>query len=343
MTALSMTRRQLLGASLCGALVEHTSAAPDAVSPARAALRVGAGQRFARMAEALRHAVDDDIIEVLPGTYAGDVTVIVQSRLTIVGLGTAPHERPQFVADGRHAEGKAIWVVRDGDIRIENIAFRGARVPDGNGAGIRFQKGRLQLRRCSFVDNQMGLLTGGDVGSTLEITDCEFADAPHNPGSLPHLLYVGRIGHFSLRDSVLRHGRVGHLVKSRARESILIGNRIDDGRSGEASYEVDLPNGGIALLEGNTLVQSPLTQNNAMVSYGAEGAPWDQNRLTLRGNTFVNHHRPGGFFVRVWAERLPADAVVLSTHNRLQGPGELQLGPNGRSVDDQRGPAPAAH
>lgn len=342
MTTNFMTRRRLLGAGLCGALVAPACAAGDAAPPSRPALRVGAGQPFARLADALRQAVDGDTIEVLPGTYAGDVAVIVQSRLTIVGLGTAPHERPQFVADGRHAEGKAIWVVRDGDIRIENIAFRGARVPDGNGAGIRFQRGRLQLWRCSFVDNQMGLLTGGDVDSTLEITDCEFADAPHNPGSLPHLLYVGRIGHFSLRSSVLRHGRVGHLVKSRARESILIGNRIDDGRSGESSYEVDLPNGGIALLEGNTLVQSPLTQNTAMVSFGAESAPWDQNRLTLRGNTFVNHHRPGGFFVRVWAERLPADTVVLSEQNRLLGSGALQLGPNGRSVDDQRGPAPPA-
>ena len=337
-----MTRRRVLGAGLYGTLAAPTWAAGDAAPSSRPALRVGAGQPFARMADALRQAVDGDIIEVLPGTYAGDVAMITQRRLSIVGLGPGGAERPQFIADGRHAEGKAIWVVRDGDIRIHNIAFLGARVPDGNGAGIRFQRGRLQLQRCSFVDNQMGLLTGNDTASSLEISDCEFADAPLNPGSLPHLLYVGRIGHFSLRDSVLRHGRVGHLVKSRARESILIGNQIDDGRTGEASYEVDLPNGGIALLEGNTLVQSPLTQNTAMVSYGAEGAPWDQNQLTLRGNTFVNHHRPDGFFVRVWADRLPADTAVLSERNRLLGPGLLQLGPNGRSVDDQRGAAPPA-
>lgn len=337
-----MTRRQVLGAGLCGTLVAGASAAGDAAPPSRPALRVGTGQPFARMVDALRQAVDGDTIEVLPGTYAGDVAVIVQRRLSIVGLGSGPGERPLFVAEGRHAEGKAIWVVRNGTVRIENIAFRGARVPDGNGAGIRFQQGQLQLQRCSFVDNQMGLLTGNDAGSSLEISDCEFADAPLNPGSLPHLLYVGRIGRFSLRRSVLRHGREGHLVKSRARETVLIGNRLDDGRDGEASYEVDLPNGGIALLEGNTVVQSPLTQNTAMVSYGAEGAPWDQNRLTLRHNTLVNHHRPGGFFVQVWADRLPVDTAVLSEHNRLLGTGALQLGPNGRSVNDQRGPAPAA-
>jgi hypothetical protein len=133
---------------------------------------------------------------------------------------------------------------------------------------------------------------------------------------------------------------VGHLVKSRARETTLIGNRLDDGAAGEASYEVDLPNGGIALLQGNTIVQSPLTQNAVMVSYGAEGAPWDQNRLTLVGNTLVNRREAGGWFVRVWAERLPAGTPVTSRHNRLLGAGEMQLGPEGSAQGDQRGPAP---
>lgn len=344
-----LNRRHLLGAGVLGALASNAGAtvaaaamatASAAAPPPRPALRVGADQPFTRMADALTQARDGDTIEVLPGTYRGDVAVILQRRLRIVGLGAGPNERPRFVADGHHAEGKALWVVRNGDLQIENVAFQGARVPDGNGAGIRFEKGRLRLHRCRFVDNQMGLLTGNDAGSVLEITDCEFADAPLNPGSLPHLLYVGRIGHFSLRGCLLHHGREGHLVKSRARESMLVGNRLDDGREGEASYEVDLPNGGIALLEGNTLVQSPRTQNAVMLSYGAEGAPWAQNRLTLRDNTFINHREAGGSFVRVWADRLPAGTPVLSRGNRLLGRGDLALGPNGHSIDDQRGPTP---
>jgi hypothetical protein len=45
-------------------------------------------------------------------------------------------------ADGLHAEGKALVVVRGGRRpRVENIEFRGARVPHGNGAGIRFERG----------------------------------------------------------------------------------------------------------------------------------------------------------------------------------------------------------
>ncbi len=340
MPATPPTRRQLLRATLIAP--SAWGSAWGAATPPRPALRIGPGQDFSRIADALRQAQDGDTLEVLPGTYAGDVAVIEQRRLRIVGLGRAAGERPLLVADGRHAEGKAIWVVRDGDIQIENIAFRGARVPDGNGAGIRFQKGHLRLQHCAFFDNQMGLLSGNDGSSTLAISDCEFADAPLNPGSLPHLLYVGRIARFHLQASLLHQGRVGHLVKSRARESTLIGNRLDDGRHGEASYEVDLPNGGIALLQGNTLVQSPLTQNSVMVSYGAEGAPWDSNRLTLLDNTLINHHAAASWFVRVWADRLPAGTPVISRHNRLLGPGELQLGPAGSSDGDERGPAPGS-
>jgi hypothetical protein len=325
------SRRDALAQALLLPLAVRAWARPGAI------WRVGPAEAITRVADALRVAADGDTIAVAGGTYRGDVAVITQRRLTIVGIG----EQPVFDADGRHAEGKAIWVVRDGDIRIENIAFRGTRVPDGNGAGIRFENGRLTLHRCRFTDNQMGLLTSNNADSELAITDSEFADAPHNPGSLPHLLYVGRIGRFSIRGSLLRHGNVGHLLKSRARESTIVGNRLDDGRDGLASYEIDLPNGGIAEVTGNMLVQSPLTQNAVMLSYGAEGRPWDENRLTVAGNTFVNRRTEGGSFIRVWADRLPPGTPVLSRGNRLLGPGDLELGPNGRSEGDQRGPLPA--
>ena len=347
-----LTRRHLLTTTLMPQWLQAQPAAADptarhavptqASQPAQAnqhskpAWRVGPGEALTRIADALRLAADGDTIEVLPGTYSGDVAVIHQRRLDIVGLGT----QPVLDAAGQHAEGKAIWVVRDGDIRIHNIGFRGARVPDSNGAGIRFERGRLQLQGCSFHDNQNGVLTGNDVHSVLEISDCVFSQAPETPATPPHLVYVGQIGLFILRGCLLRQGKGGHLVKSRAQEARLINNRLDDGLTGEASYEIDLPNGGVALVEGNTVLQSPHTRNPVMLSYGAEGAHWAVNRLTLRDNTFINRRTSGGWFVRVWDSRLPANSVVHSSHNRWLGPGSLALGPHGLSSDDRRGPAP---
>ena len=301
--------------------------------------RVGPGEALTRIADALRQAGDGDTIAVLPGVYRGDVAVIHQRRLRIVGLGRGD-ARPRLLADGQHAEGKAIWVLRDGALQVEHLVFEGCRVPSGNGAGIRFERGRLQLRGCSFRDQQMGLLTGNDPAAELDIADCDFADAPDNPASLPHLLYVGRIGRLRLQGSRFRNGRVGHLLKCRAAVAEIEGNRFDDGRDGRASYEIDLPNGGLATVRGNTLVQSPLTENPVMLSYGAEGAPWPHSRLLVEDNRFVNRRGgEGNVFVRAWAERLPPGAEVLSRHNAYLGAGALELGPAGRSEDDRRGPA----
>ena len=298
--------------------------------------RVGPGQAITRIADVLQRAGEGDTVEVLPGIYRADVAVITQRRLRIVGVG----ERPWLHADGQHAEGKAIWVVRDGDIQIDNIGFRGCRVPDGNGAGIRFERGHLQLSGCAFADHEIGLLTGNQAEAKLDLSRCDFSDAPVNNLDLSHLVYVGRIASLRVEGCHFWGGRKGHLLKSRARESVITGNRLDDGRDGQASYEIDLPNGGIATIERNTVVQSPLSQNPVMLAFGAEGAYWPENRLQLRDNTFINRRPAGGWFVRVWADRLPAATAVLSQHNRYLGVGSLALGPQGQSIADQRGLVP---
>jgi hypothetical protein len=285
-------------------------------------LRVAPAGPLTRVGEALRLAADGDTIEVLPGEYRGDVAVITQRQLTIRGIG----QRPVFSADGRDAEGKAIWVVRDGDIRVENLEFRGARVADGNGAGIRFERGRLHLLRCAFFDNEMGLLSGNVENAELRVEDCEFGAAPQHAGSLHHLLYVGRIGRFILTGSRLHGGWRGHLLKSRARESTIAHNRIDDGAEGQASYEIDLPNGGLARVVGNVVGQSPRTENAVLVAYGAEGAAWPGSALVMVHNRLINRLPEGGQFLKVWPERLPAGTPVWLVRNLTAGPGELGAG-----------------
>lgn len=291
--------------------------------------RVGPGTDLATVAEALKRAGDGDVIEILPGRYVGDVAVITQRRLTLRGVG----ERPVIVADGRSAEGKAIWVVRHGEVTIDNVEFRGARAPEGNGAGIRFERGRLRIVRCAFFDNEMGLLTGNVEDAELQVEDSEFAWAPTHPGSLHHLLYVGRIARTTIRGSHFHHGHLGHLIKSRARESTIADNLIADGPTGRASYEIDLPNGGLARIRGNTIAQSASTDNAAMVSFGAEGQPWPHSALVMEGNILTTERLDAAWFVRVWRDRLPAQTAVELRRNRFVGTAELQLGA-GAVVED---------
>src|SRR5574337_879295 len=284
-------------------------------------LHVGPGG-LATIAEAARLARDGDVVEIAAGTYRRDVAVWLQRRLTLRGVGG----QPELVADGEDAEGKAIWVIRNGDFTVENIAFRGARVPAGNGAGIRFEKGVLAVRNCRFEDNEMGLLTGNDPESRLSIENSEFAHAPRGAEHpLKHLLYVGHIARVDIRGSRFHDGFVAHLVKSRARESDLRYNLVWDGPTGSASYEMDFPNGGVVTLIGNIVGQSAATSNPALISFGAEGSGWPEHRLTLSHNTLSSEAGPNAHFTRVWTEKLGPVRTRL-VNNLLVGPGLLEGG-----------------
>lgn len=291
-----------------------------------ATLVVGKDAPIRTVAEAAERARDGDTVEILSGEYAGDVTVWLQKRLTIRGIGRTPVLR----ADSRSAEGKAIWVFRDGDFVVENIAFEGARVAGLNGAGIRFERGKLTVRRCRFTDNENGLLTANFADNELTIEDSEFSRAPHDRGSLKHLLYVGRIGRFTLTGSRFHQGFEGHLVKSRARENHISYNLLYDGPDGRAAYELEFPDGGIAYVVGNVIGQSSATTNPAVIAYGAEGSAWSANALYLVHNTLLSDEPTDAWFLRVWSAHLPADTKVVAVNNLTIGPGLFALGARGR-------------
>jgi hypothetical protein len=291
-------------------------------------IRVGPDSDVKKISDAARVAQDGDVVEIAAGEWRGDVALWLQTKLTIRGVGG----RPVLHADGQSAEGKAIWVIRSGNFKIENIEFRGARVVDGNGAGVRFEAGKLTVRDCAFLDNQMGLLTGNNGQAELTIENSVFAEAPEQYQPLPHLLYAGRIASLKITGSRFHAGHVGHLIKSRARQTDLKYNLIADGPNGKASYEIDLPNGGLATLVGNVVVQSEQTSNPIVIAYGAEGNAWEQSMLNLANNTLVSEGIKPAWFIRVWRERLPKSFRTLVINNLWSGLGIFDYGLPGASA-----------
>lgn len=278
-------------------------------------LVVGASGEYKSIQDAARAAGDGDVIEILPGEYHAQPVIWTQKVLTIRGM----TPRPVILADDTSAEGKALWVIRNGDIMIDNVEFRGARVPDGNGAGIRFERGHLTISRCAFFDNENGILTSNVTDARLDVEDSEFGNAPHHAGRLHHLLYVGTIDRFTLRGSRFSNGYRGHLVKSRARESRIEYNLLDDGPTGSASYELEFPNGGTAVVIGNLIGQSRQSDNPVMVAYGAEGPRWRDNILIAAHNTLIDD-RADGQFLRIWEEKFPLGIEQKLINNLLLGP-----------------------
>lgn len=314
-----------------GAGPRLASAAPALADPAglpgAQRIRVGPGQAITSISMAAKLARDGDTIEIEPGDYIADTALWDRDRLTIRGMG--PQVR--LVAAGAHVEGKAIWVVRRGRVTIEGIDFVGARVPDGNGAGIRFESGHLVIKNCNFHGNQSGILSGNDAGSTLEIEGSEFGYNGAGDGQ-SHGVYVGRIHRLRVTGSYFHHGNVGQLIKSRAQYSEITYNRITDETGGRSSYELEFPNGGLVRVIGNIVQQGAETENSVMVSYGVEGYTWPQNRLFLVHNTLVNDRPYGGTFVRV----SPGAEQVVMRNNLLAGLGKVKGSDVLDAVGDRR-------
>ncbi len=243
-----------------------------------ATLRVGPDRLLKLPSEAARVARDHDLVEIDAGDYRGDAAVWRARGLTLRGMKGMAHLR----SDGANAEGKAIWVIKGHDTSVENIGFYDVRVPDRNGAGIRLEGRNLSVRRCLFRDNENGILAGANKDSEVLVEGSEFQHNGHGDGR-SHNIYIGAVRKFTLRDSVSHLARMGHQVKSRAEESLILDNRLADEKDGQSSYLIDLPSGGVAEIRGNFIQQGVLAENATMVSYGAEKLLHVNNALRVEG------------------------------------------------------------
>lgn len=294
-----------------------TPAGPESAADARSEpglLRVGPLRELALPSEAARLAGNGDVVEIDAGTYEGDTAIWTQDRLTIRGVGGLAHMR----AGSALAESKAIWVIKGANTVIEHIEFSGAAVRFRNGAGIRQEGAGLTVRYCYFHHNENGILSGPNPESDIAIEHSEFAYNGHGDG-YSHNLYIGAVRSFTLRFSHVHHAVVGHNVKSRALSNHIAYNRIVDEADGRSSYAIDLPNGGISYVIGNVLQQSPATENDALVAYGAEGLRATANELYFVSNTLVNDLPAGGRFIFVKGE----PAALRIVNNIFSGPGEV--------------------
>ena len=273
--------------------------------------RVGPDRALTTPSAAAAVARDGDTVLIDAGTYSGDVATWTQDDLTLRGVGGRAHLR----ADGRDAQGKAIWVIAGDRTRVDRIELSGAEVPDQNGAGIRQEGAGLTVTRSWFHHNQNGILAGENPDSDIVVRRSRFFRSGAGDG-YTHNLYIGAVRSLTVTGSYLWGADVGHELKSRAASNTIVGNRITDADA-TASYSIDLPNGGRSLVAGNVVVQGPASQNPALVSYGAEGLTQGSRTLWVVNNTFVNRRSSGTFVALAEGSR------AHLRNNLLVGPGDL--------------------
>lgn len=256
-------------------------------------LTVGPDQQFATIRAAAAAAQAGDTVRIAAGDYRKDVATWTASNVTICGTGG----RARLFADGVNEGGKGIWVIKGSNTTIVNVEFHGAKVPDRNGAGIRQEGPTLTLRHTGFFDNENGILTNDGTGSTITIEHSEFARNGFGDG-YTHNIYVGRIGRLNVRFSWFHEAKIGHQLKTRARENVIEYSYFMDGPAGTSSYLLNFDNGGRAIVRGNLLQKGPKADNSTAITHYANVWGADYNSLTLEHNTIVSTY-PGGRFIDV--------------------------------------------
>ena len=275
-------------------------------------LEVGPGRAYATPSAAGAAARDGDIVSIAPGEYF-DCVIWTAPNLTIRGEGAAD----KVLITDKACQGKALFVITGANTTVRNLTLTRARVPDGNGAGIRQEGPNLQVEGVRFVNNQNGILTSDNPDSRIVIRNSEFVrnGSCENAGGCAHGVYTGKIAFLRVEGSRFFNTRQGHHIKSRAAATEVENNDIQDGPDGTASYEIDIPNGGAVLVRGNTMQKGPNSENRtAAVMVGAEGITQRTPDIIIENNSFRNDSPAGSALL---ANRTATEAVVRN--NKLTG------------------------
>ena len=283
----------------------------------RRILRVGPKRKLRAPSHAARIARAGDHIRIDAGEYR-DCAVWRADGLILEGVGGYAHVRD------KSCEGKGIWIIRGGHTTVMNMEFSGADVPDNNGAGIKFQGGGVLIVRNSyFHDNENGIQGGNRPRARVVISGSRFERNGKCKPECAHGIYIGHIRSLRIVGSSFTGQMVGHHIKSRARYTEIVGNRILDGATGTASFSINLPNGGTARIRDNILQKGRRSQNHtAMIAIGEEGATNPSRGIFIERNVFNNQHPRLRQFI--WNR---SRQVVTLRANRFTGKGRHLKGP----------------
>lgn len=239
------------------------------------------GQSFARLQEAV-DAIGGrrGTIRIAPGLYR-DCAVVEQGAVAFVA--DVPGKS---VFEGVVCEDKASLVLRGEGARVDGLVFTGLFVDDGNGAGIRLEKGDLAVSNAMFLDSQSGILTAAFPSGSLSIDRSSFAGLGKDPtGNGAHSVYVGGYGSVKVTRSRFERGVGGHYLKSRAAAVEITDNSFDDSKGNDTNYLIDLPNGASGRIAGNSFAQGPNKRNySTLITIAPEGVEHPSSGLVIENN-----------------------------------------------------------
>ena len=268
-------------------------------------LRVGPGEKFGRIEDALRAAKPGDTIGVFPkkdGTCYRKVALHVQTpgiTIKAVGKSRVRLDGKGYDYSGRGAVPRAIvqfGPAANGCV-LEGFELTGAHNASHNGAGVRInQANHVVIRQCTIHGNDMGIMSNGNgrpgtaEGQLIEACLIHSNGDRTHPG-YNHNLYMGG-SEVTMRGCEVHSSLTGHNFKSRAHRNLIVGCYIHDSANRELDLvdgkgDTDRP-GSDTVLFGNVIVKDPkCSGNRAVIHFGQDGGKGHDGTLWLVHNTIV--------------------------------------------------------
>ncbi|MDT7950487.1 MAG: right-handed parallel beta-helix repeat-containing protein [Acetobacteraceae bacterium] len=277
-------------------------------------LEAGQGKQYESPSAAISAAQEGDRVAIYPGQYF-DCAVIQKNNITVEGVGNPE----QIVMTDKACEGKALLVIRGENVTIRNMTLTRVRVPDENGAGIRGESRKITIDNVRFINNQNGILSGTTGGSMI-IRNSLFDKNGSCGSACAHGLYVGHLDLLHVENTRFYDTQHAHHIKSRAARTEVIGCDIEDGPQGNASYEVEAPNGGSVIVRNSKIIKGPNAENHtAAIMIGSEGVTQMTPEIIIENNTFRND----GTYPTIFVDNLTATEAQLSGNN-ISGVGPVR-------------------
>jgi hypothetical protein len=293
----TLARLPLALAALTAAALPVTFAAAQGGGPYTV---IETGQTFGKLQDAI-NSIDAGVgtIRIAPGRYAD---CGVQPRGDIRYFAEVPG---QSVFDGVTCEGKAAFVLRGRSSVVEGMVFTNMKVDDGNGAGIRLERGNLSVSQTWFRDSEEGILTADDPASTITIDKSTFTRLGRCDRGLScaHAIYTARYGKVTVTRSRFEAGRGGHYVKTHALSVDIRNNSFDDTAGRDTNYMIDLSVGSTGRIANNWFVQGVNKENyTTFIAIAPEARENSSDGLTIEANDarFAPGAAKDTFFVVDW-------------------------------------------
>lgn len=278
-----------------------------------AILRAGSGEKYAKPSAAIAAAHDGDTVLIDPGTYY-DCAIVRGNDLTIAGAA------PGVVLTDLTCAGKALLVIDGHNVTIRNLALARARVPDGNGAGIRAEGHNLTVEDVQFINDEDGILAAPDPGGTIDVSNSLFERDGICDTRCGYGIEVGTLRLLQVVHTRFEAAGGGSHILSAARTTDLVGNMMTDAGVRAPAPLVFISGGGLGLLNNTFTLRAPRQSRPGAVLIMGDSA-----QIAVRGNVL---REPAGqklALLRNWTgqpasaadNQLPPGANAVSAHGEV--------------------------